>query len=109
LRDCDAEVTEVSSVDEALAAIAQRSPDMMLSDIGMAGRDGYELIRHIRALGHTPTTLPAIALTAFARLEDRQDALLAGYQVHLAKPIDPQELLAAVALLAGRTDAEPIR
>ena len=103
LRDSDAEVTEAASVAEALDALAAQTPDILLSDIGMAGRDGYELIRQIRAMGHTPATLPAIALTAFARLEDRRDALLAGYQVHLAKPVDPQELLAAVASLTGRT------
>jgi CheY-like chemotaxis protein len=77
---------------------------VLLSDIGMPGRDGYHLIRAVRQLppdegGRTP----AIALTAFARAEDRRRAMVAGYQVHLAKPIEAHELVATVANLAGRT------
>jgi CheY-like chemotaxis protein len=83
----------------------QRSrPDVLLGDIGMPNEDGYSMIRRIRALppeqgGRTP----AAALTAFARAEDRTAALLAGYQMHLAKPVNPTELIAVVANLAGRS------
>jgi CheY-like chemotaxis protein len=78
-------------------------PDMIISDIGMPGEDGYEFIRKVRALsadkgGRTP----AAALTAFARAEDRTRALGAGYQTHAAKPIEPAELTAVVASLATR-------
>ena len=68
----------------------------------MPDHDGFELIRKIRSLGYTPDKLPAIALTGFARPEDRQRALLAGFQMHIAKPIDQRELTAAVAMLVGR-------
>jgi PAS domain S-box-containing protein len=96
-------VQSAASADEALQAFAERPPDVLVSDIGMPGRDGYQLIRELRALpveagGRTP----AIALTAFARSEDRTRALLAGYQLHVAKPIEPHELLAALASMAGR-------
>lgn len=79
-------------------------PAVVVSDIGMPEMDGYEFIRNVRRLpaaegGNTP----AIALTAFARSVDRTRAMIAGYQIHLSKPIEPQELLATVAILAGRT------
>ena len=88
---------------EALALFADRAFDVVISDIGMPERDGYQLMRAIRALppergGRTP----AIAVTAFARSEDRMRALLAGYQVHLAKPIEPHELVVTVASLTGK-------
>jgi CheY-like chemotaxis protein len=91
------------SATEALALIAQRPFDVIISDIGMPERDGYQLMRAIRAMppdrgGRTP----AIAVTAFARSEDRTRALLCGYQVHLAKPIEPHELVVTVASLAGK-------
>jgi CheY-like chemotaxis protein len=65
--------------------------------------DGYELIRQVRAAHHGPRQLPAIALTAFAQPEDRRKLLLAGFQMHLAKPVDAEELVAAIASLCGRT------
>ena len=68
----------------------------------MPGEDGYDFIRQVRARRHS-RDLPAAALTAFARAEDRKQALLAGFQTHLAKPVDPDELVAVVASLAGRT------
>jgi CheY-like chemotaxis protein len=68
----------------------------------MPERDGYELMREIRALGHRAEDLPAVAVTAFASPEDRQRALAAGFQVHLAKPVDPRELAHVIASLAGR-------
>ncbi len=78
-------------------------PDVLLSDIGMPGEDGYSLIRMVRARGPgRGGDLPAAALTAYARAEDRVRALEAGYQTHLAKPVAPAELVAAVGRLAGR-------
>jgi CheY-like chemotaxis protein len=79
-------------------------PDVLVSDIGMPEQDGYELIAKVR--GHEAglnERIPAIALTAYARLEDRIRALNAGFQVHVPKPIEPAELIAVVASLTGRT------
>jgi CheY-like chemotaxis protein len=83
--------------------LAAFHPDVLVSDIAMAEEDGYSLLRRVRALpadggGRTP----ALALTAYARAEDARRALRAGYQRHLGKPIDPKELIAAVANLGGR-------
>jgi two-component system, chemotaxis family, CheB/CheR fusion protein len=96
-----ATVIHVESAAEALAAMARAIPDVLISDIGMPGEDGYELIRRVRTLpaevgGH----VPAIALTAFAREEDRQHALEAGFTVHVAKPIDPAALAGVVAAVS---------
>jgi PAS domain S-box-containing protein len=104
--EAGAEVRVAGDVATALVSIEQRAPAILISDIGMAQRDGYDLIRDVRARGHTAEALPAIALTAFARAEDRTQALAAGFQLHLTKPIAPQELLAAVAsLVRTRADA----
>ena len=73
-----------------------------VSDVGMPEEDGYDLLRQVRAR-FSASDLPAAALTAFARSEDRKRALLAGFQTHVAKPVDPSELVAVVASLAGRT------
>ena len=78
-------------------------PHVLVSDVGMPGEDGYDLIRQVRASGQSVKQMPAVALTAFARAEDRKRALLAGFQTHVAKPVDPGELVAVVASLAGRT------
>lgn len=76
------------------------------SDIGMPQVDGYELLRRVRALGtDLGGDLPAIALTAFARSEDRVKALRAGFLVHVAKPVEPNEIIATVASVAGRATA----
>ncbi|WP_217704028.1 hybrid sensor histidine kinase/response regulator [Piscinibacter koreensis] len=104
LERCAAEVLTAANADEALDTLRRERPDLVISDIGMPGRDGYQFVRAVRALpdaegGRTP----AIALTAFARSEDRTRAMVAGYQVHVAKPLDLQELIATVASLAGRT------
>jgi CheY-like chemotaxis protein len=101
-----ARVLLASSAREALESVRQHRPDVMVSDIGMPDVDGYELIRLVRSLppeqgGRTP----ALALTAFARSEDRRRAMLAGFQIHLSKPVEPPELIATVASLAGRTGA----
>jgi CheY-like chemotaxis protein len=104
LRGRGAEVRVCTSAREAFDALQEWKPDVMISDIGMPGEDGYELIRKVRALehgrgGHTP----AIALSGYARAEDRARALAAGFQAHLAKPVEPSELTAAVARLTERS------
>jgi len=104
LRQCGAEVSTAASVQEGLEIYQRLRPDILVSDIGMPGEDGYDLIRKVRALppeqgGRTP----AVALTAYARTEDRMRSLLAGFQVHVPKPVEPNELVAVVASLAGRT------
>lgn len=96
-------VCTASSVDEALVLLAKERPDIVISDIGMPNRDGFSLIRAIRGLdAQEGGQTPAVALTAFAHPEDRTRALLAGYQFHISKPIDPAELLAALATLSAR-------
>ena len=92
-----------SSAGEGLELVARERPDMIVSDIGMPGEDGYEFIRKVRALpGEEGGRTPAAALTAFARAEDRTRALRAGYQTHVAKPVEPFELTAVVASLAAK-------
>ena len=101
LLQCGAAVHTADCADEGLAGIAAQRPDIVISDIGMPGKDGYEFIRELRRLGSSSGgRTPAIALTAFARSEDRTRALMAGYQVHLSKPIEPHELVATVVSLA---------
>jgi CheY-like chemotaxis protein len=96
-------VTSTSSAAEALAAIEKVLPDVMLSDIGMAEEDGYELMRKVRALPAEKGGLtPAIALTGYATRRDRERALSAGYQLHLAKPVEPAELFAGIATLVPK-------
>jgi CheY-like chemotaxis protein len=97
------------SADEALALLSERAFDLIISDIGMPERDGYQLMRAVRALPpeHGGKT-PAIAVTAFARSEDRTRALLSGYQVHLAKPIEPHELVVTAGSLTGRVIAPEV-
>jgi signal transduction histidine kinase len=99
LTSAGASVTIAGSAEGALAALDRALPHVMLSDIGMPHRDGYELIRAVRSRWQR---LPAVALTAFARSEDRTAALLAGYDAHLAKPVEVRELLATVVALAAR-------
>jgi CheY-like chemotaxis protein len=103
LTEAGAAVTACGSAAETLAALASINPDVLVSDIAMPGQDGHELIRQIRSLGRGPKELPAVALTAFAHDDDRQKALLAGFQMHLPKPIDPHDLTAVIANLAGRS------
>ena len=96
-----AEVRAVASAAEALAAMDQWLPDVLVSDIGMPEDDGYALIRKVRALGtERGGNVPALALTAFSRTEDRKRALSAGFHKHLCKPADPAELVTAVASLS---------
>jgi CheY-like chemotaxis protein len=106
LENCEGVVTPAISADEALALIAATPFDVIVSDIGMPKRDGYELIRTLRSLPRAQGgKIPAVALTAFARSEDRTRAMLAGFDMHVAKPVEPSELCAVVARLAGRTGA----
>ncbi|MEJ7638343.1 MAG: response regulator, partial [Singulisphaera sp.] len=88
-----------SSAAEALELVERFRPDVIVSDVGMPEQDGYDFIRQVRAT-RSSRELPAAALTAFARAEDRRQALLAGFQTHVAKPVDPAELVAVVASLA---------
>jgi PAS domain S-box-containing protein len=98
LEQLGAKVTAAGSVAEALAAVEQELPDLLLSDIGMPGEDGYALIRKFRALPRA-ANIPAAALTAYARAEDRRKALDAGYMMHIPKPVEPAELIAVIANL----------
>ena len=104
LTRCQAEVETAGSVAEAIAALAAFRPDVILSDIAMPDEDGYELIRRIRAMeSEQLRRTPAVALTAYARNEDRMRALAAGFQMHLAKPVEPGALATAIASLVGRS------
>jgi len=100
LADSGAKVIEAATAEIALELIGKRPPDILVSDIGMAQLDGYQLLRKLRASGFDASRLPAIALTAFSRTQDRTDALAAGFQIHLAKPVRAQALIRAVASLA---------
>jgi CheY-like chemotaxis protein len=103
LEDCGAEVLTASGADEAVRLVAEQKPAVLVSDIGMPDVDGYELLKRVRALGAANGgRVPAIALTALARSEDRTRALRAGFLVHVSKPVDPSELVATVASVAGR-------
>ena len=100
LKGHGADVVTVNSSAAALAEVERHKPDVIISDIGMTGENGYEFIKKIRLLsreegGH----IPAIALTAYAAPRDRRKALLAGFQTHLAKPIEPDDLLAVILSL----------
>jgi signal transduction histidine kinase/CheY-like chemotaxis protein len=100
---CGATVTAADSAGWALQLLTRERPDVLVSDIEMPGEDGYSLIRKVRALpasegGRTP----AVALTAYARTEDRTRALMAGYHMHVAKPVEPAELVATIESLARR-------
>jgi signal transduction histidine kinase/CheY-like chemotaxis protein len=108
LAECDAHVLAACSADEALMLVEAENPNVLVSDIGMPDVDGYELLRRVRALGPTRGgNVPAIALTAFARSEDRTRALHAGFLVHVSKPVEPSELVATVASVVGRTGQTP--
>jgi PAS domain S-box-containing protein len=99
LTDAGARVIEAHNVESALSCIADSGTNFLISDIGMPDVDGYGLVRSLRAQGYGSDVLPAIALTAFARLQDRSEALEAGFQDHLVKPIDPGALILRIASL----------
>ena len=107
LSDGGGSVVTAASALEALEVLPRMRPDLLVSDIGMPGSDGYDLIQKVRSLNSVDGgATPAVALTAFARSEDRQRALLAGYQIHVSKPVEPAELIAVCASLAGRVGGE---
>ena len=103
LEQAGAAVTAVDSASEAICYLEQVQPDLLISDIGMPIANGYELIRQLREQESQQNThIPAIALTAYARTEDQMEAMEAGFEMHLSKPIEPQELLSAITKLLGR-------
>jgi PAS domain S-box-containing protein len=104
LEERGAKVLLAVDAQQALDALRTEPVDILVSDIGMAHEDGYFLIAQLRAMPHERIAhIPAIAVTAYARAEDRQRMLLAGYQMHIGKPIEPQELIAGIASLVGVT------
>jgi hypothetical protein len=105
LEECDAIVMTAGSAEEALIILDREPQDLLISDIGMPIEDGYRLIQRVRALSGDLGRTPAIALTAYARVEDRVRAIEAGYQMHLAKPVEPLELVAMVASWQRNTGA----
>jgi len=103
LAHCGAVVEVAGSAEEALAAVRASAPELLISDIGMPGEDGYALIRRVRELpAGRGGRVPAVALTAYARAEDRMQALRAGYQMHVSKPVELAELAAVAASLRRR-------
>jgi PAS domain S-box-containing protein len=109
LRQYGAHVTTLGSAEEAVSALQQERPDVLVSDIGLPGDDGYALIRRVRALApESGGQVPAVALTAYAKGEDTTRALSAGYQVHVPKPVEPLELATVVATLTGRAQSHPV-
>jgi CheY-like chemotaxis protein len=103
LRQYGIEVTEVASASEGLEALRRLKPNVLISDIGMPLEDGYALMRKVRALAADDGgAIPAVALTAYAREEDQKNAIAAGFQQHLPKPVNPVKLLEIIANLAGR-------
>jgi CheY-like chemotaxis protein len=106
LEQSGANVTAVESAAEVLQALAESEPDILLSDIGMPQTDGYMLMRQVRALQTQDKDIPAIALTAYAGEINQQQALEAGFQKHLSKPVEPEELVRTIATLVGRSENE---
>ena len=103
LEAAGATVTTAASAAEALGVLESKPTDVLIADIGMPQMDGFELIKHVRTLSNpVAAQVPAAALTAFARSEDRTRALKCGFEMHLAKPVDPGELVASVAMLVRR-------
>ncbi|RIK81712.1 MAG: hypothetical protein DCC67_07920 [Planctomycetota bacterium] len=107
LEECHARVQTAASAREAFSLLQQRRFHVLISDIGMPSEDGYDLMRAVRALDDTAREVKSVALTAFAGPDDRKRAALAGYQAHLAKPVDAPELVAVIARLAGRQAPRP--
>ena len=108
LEAAGAKVSTFASPSVALDALAEERPDALIVDVGMPGMDGYDFIRRLRSSAEPSVRdVPAAALTAFARAEDRTRALQSGFEMHLSKPIDPGELVASVATLVRRTRVRP--
>jgi signal transduction histidine kinase/DNA-binding response OmpR family regulator len=106
LARCGIEVRACGTATAALEHFREWSPDLLVSDIGLPGEDGYALIKKVRALDQQRGQIPALALTAYASPEDRARVLAAGFQMHIAKPVEPEELIAIIAELAGQRKAE---
>jgi CheY-like chemotaxis protein len=102
LEAAGATVRTVANGPDALEAIRAEPGDVLIADIGMPGMDGLQLIRTLRQMDEPARSMPAAALTAYARSHDRITSLASGFQMHLVKPIDPLELIVAVATLAPR-------
>jgi CheY-like chemotaxis protein len=103
LEQCGAQVRTCASAAEVFAALEEYEPDILVSDIGMPEEDGYSLIKRVRAFEATRgRRIPAVALTAYARVEDRLQALRAGYSMHVPKPVEPAELAVVIASLTRR-------
>jgi signal transduction histidine kinase len=109
LENCGARVSTAASTSEALAMLDREVFDVLLCDIAMPIEDGYVLIRKVRGLPDARRQIPAAALTAYANATDRARALLAGYQAHVPKPVEPSELAVVVASLVGRTATPSVR
>jgi PAS domain S-box-containing protein len=108
LQDRGAVVFTAGSAAEAVGLVSSERPNVLVSDIGMPREDGYSLIGRVRALGSEQGgTVPAVALTAYARAEDRISAIKAGFQVHATKPVEPRDLIAIVSRLAGQEFKTP--
>ena len=105
LRQAGAAVQVMVSATEALQKLAAFSPDILISDVGMPDIDGYMLMRQIRALAPDRCAIPAIALTAYAAEVDQREAIAAGFQMHLAKPIEPEALVDAIVTLLNQRQA----
>jgi CheY-like chemotaxis protein len=103
LQEQGATPATAASAHEALKALEESTPDVIVSDIGMPVMDGFEFMRKVREREPSYHRIPALALTAFARPEDRKRAVLSGFQSYLAKPFDMAELVIVVAALARRT------
>jgi CheY-like chemotaxis protein len=107
LKQSGAELVTADSTTQAIDCYNTEKPDLLISDIEMPGEDGYSLIRKIRKIeSERGGWMPAIALTAHARAEDRVRALAAGYQSHVAKPVEPAELVATISSLTRRPFAD---
>jgi CheY-like chemotaxis protein len=108
LETCNARVLVAKSASEAYETLLRERPEVLISDIGMPDEDGYSLIRRIRALPKEQGgRIPAVALTAYAQITDRTRALIEGFNNHVSKPAEPEELIAVVAAVAGRHGIKP--
>lgn len=103
LQTVGAIVTVAAGASEAMTLLPQTNPEVLLCDLAMPDEDGFDLIRRVRRGGRTVRDLPAVALTAYTDGRTRRDAMLAGFQTHVAKPVDPQQLAEVIAGLTGRT------
>ena len=110
LADAGATVVLAENAAEALRALKQEDgvTQILISDLGMPNEDGFDLIRQVRDLGYTAEKLPAIALSAFANESCATRALAVGFQVHVPKPVSPEDLITVVAGLAGRRSRSPV-